>query len=175
MSALRSVTAAIVLLLLWSSVSGAQTTATAPIKIGWIGHLTGVLSAYGQDMLRAAEMAVEDVNASGGALGRKLELVVRDDRGDPSQAATLVRELDTQEHVLVLSGSMSADVSKALRGYAEFEPTALYFRELRRRIPDRSGDEMDATCSAASRRAGSSHGEIRAGAEAGCEDRCSPP
>ena len=119
MSALRSVTAAIALLLLWSSVSGAQTTAAAPIKIGWIGHLTGVLSAYGQDMLRAAEMAVEDVNASGGALGRKLELVVRDDRGDPSQAATLVRELDTQEHVLVLSGSMSADVSKALRGYAE--------------------------------------------------------
>jgi branched-chain amino acid transport system substrate-binding protein len=119
MSALRTVNAAIVLSLLWSAMASAETTAIDPIKIGWIGHLTGVLSAYGQDMLRAAEMAVEDINTSGGVLGRKLELVVRDDRGDPSQAATLVRELDTQEHVLVLSGSMSADVSKALRGYAE--------------------------------------------------------
>jgi branched-chain amino acid transport system substrate-binding protein len=71
MSALRTVNAAIVLSLLWSAAASAQTTAIDPIKIGWIGHLTGVLSAYGQDMLRAAEMAVEDVNASGGALGRK--------------------------------------------------------------------------------------------------------
>jgi branched-chain amino acid transport system substrate-binding protein len=107
------------LILLGSAGAAAQTSPNEPIKIGWIGHLTGVLSAYGQDMLRAAEMAVDDVNARGGVLGRKLQLVVRDDRGDPSQAATLVRELDTQENVLVVSGSMSADVSKALRGYAE--------------------------------------------------------
>jgi branched-chain amino acid transport system substrate-binding protein len=110
MSALRAMKLATVFILLWSGMAGAQTTSGEPIKIGWIGHLTGVLSAYGQDMLRAAEMAVEDINASGGILGRKFELVVRDDRGDPSQAATLVRELDTQERVLVVSGSMSASL-----------------------------------------------------------------
>ena len=119
MMTLRTIKLAAAVVLLWSGTAAAQTSSSEPIKIGWIGHLTGVLSAYGQDMLRAAEMAVEDVNASGGVLGRKLQLVVRDDRGDPSQAATLVRELDTQERVLVVSGSMSADVSKALRGYAE--------------------------------------------------------
>jgi branched-chain amino acid transport system substrate-binding protein len=119
MSTLRAVKLAAVFVLAWPGMAGAQTSSGEPIKIGWIGHLTGILSAYGQDMLRAAEMAVEDINSSGGLLGRKLELVVRDDRGDPSQAATLVRELDTQERVLVVSGSMSADVSRALRGYAE--------------------------------------------------------
>ena len=119
MNALRAIRLAATFFLLWPGISAAQQPTSEPIKIGWIGHLTGVLSAYGQDMLRAAEMAVEDINANGGVLGRKLQLVVRDDRGDPSQAATLVRELDTQERVLVVSGSMSADVSKALRGYAE--------------------------------------------------------
>jgi branched-chain amino acid transport system substrate-binding protein len=108
-----------VAVLLWSGAVQAQAPAE-PIKIGWIGHLTGILSAYGRDMLAGAEMAVADINASGGVLGRKVELVVRDDRGDPSQAVTLVRELDTQDKVLAVSGSMSADVSKALRGYAEF-------------------------------------------------------
>src|SRR5262249_49134338 len=105
--------------LLWYGVANAQPAPTDPVKIGWIGHLTGVLSAYGQDMLRAAEMAVADVNAAGGIAGHPLQLVVRDDRGDPSQAATLVRELDTQEHVLAITGTMSADVARALRGYAE--------------------------------------------------------
>ena len=129
MSRSRAVKSAVAVILLWSGLAVAQTPSNEPIKIGWIGHLTGILSAYGQDMLRAAEMAVSDINASGGVLGRKLQLVVRDDRGDPSQAATLVRELDTQEHVLVVSGSMSADVSKALRGYAETNSRTLHFGE----------------------------------------------
>ena len=96
MMTLPAIRLAAAIVLLWSGVAAAQTLSSEPIKIGWIGHLTGVLSAYGQDMLRAAEMAVEDINASGGVLGRKLQLVVRDDRCDPSQAETLVRELVTQ-------------------------------------------------------------------------------
>jgi branched-chain amino acid transport system substrate-binding protein len=97
----------------------AQTSDQPTIKIGWIGHLTGVLSSYSEDMLTAAKMAVDDVNTNGGVLGRKLELLVRDDRGDPSQAVTLARELDTQEQVTVLTGTLSTDVSRALRDYAE--------------------------------------------------------
>ncbi len=119
MNRARSFVASALVALLCCGAAGAQTAATEPVKIGWIGHLTGVLSAYGQDMLRAAEMAVADVNAAGGIAGHPLQLVVRDDRADPSQAATLVRELDTQEHVLAVSGTMSADVARALRGYAE--------------------------------------------------------
>ena len=81
MSRSRAVKSAVAVILLWSGLAVAQTPSNEPIKIGWIGHLTGILSAYGQDMLRAAEMAVSDINASGGVLGRKLQLVVRDDRG----------------------------------------------------------------------------------------------
>lgn len=101
--------------------TGSLGTATAQesIKIGWIGHLTGFLSAYSKDMLTGAEMAIADVNAAGGVLGRKLELVVRDDRGNAGQAVTTMRELDAQEKVVVVAGTLSSDVSRAMRGYAE--------------------------------------------------------
>lgn len=112
--------AAVIGLALTAGLGGARAAeAAAPIKIGWIGHLTGVLSAYGQDMLTAAQMAVADYNAKGGVDGHKIDLIVRDDRSNPSQAVTLVRELDTEDHVLVVAGTMSADVARALRGYAE--------------------------------------------------------
>lgn len=107
----------LVMILLWSGIAAAQPS--GPIKIGWVGALTGFLSSWGHNMLRGAQMAVNEVNAGGGVLGRKLELVVRDDHGNPSQAVTLARQLDKQDHVLVLSGSLSADVAMALRGYAE--------------------------------------------------------
>ena len=174
MMTLRTIKLAAAVVLLWSGTAAAQTSSSEPIKIGWIGHLTGVLSAYGQDMLRAAEMAVEDVNASGGVLGRKLQLVVRDDRGDPSQAATLVRELDTQERVLVVSGSMSADVSKALRGYAEFESASLHLGQLGGCLVDRAGDEMDAARPAAGRGARSGDGQVRVVPQARRETGDSP-
>ena len=160
MNALRAIRLAATFLLLWPGIAAAQQPASEPIKIGWIGHLTGVLSAYGQDMLRAAEMAVEDINANGGVLGRKLQLVVRDDRGDPSQAVTLVRELDTQERVLVVSGSMSADVSKALRGYAESNQAPLHLGQFRRRLVDRAGNEVDAARATACRCSRSGDGQV---------------
>ena len=59
-----------------------------PIKIGFPTPLTGPFSAEAQDQVRAAELAVKEFNDAGGFNGRKVELLVRDDKLNPGEAAT---------------------------------------------------------------------------------------
>ena len=59
-----------------------------PIKIGFPTPLTGAFSAEAQDQVRAAELAVKEFNAAGGYKGRLCELLVRDDKLNPGEAAT---------------------------------------------------------------------------------------
>jgi len=55
-----------------------------PIRIGVIAPLTGASADFGSSVQQGAELAVDEINAAGGVLGRPLALVVRDDRGDPA-------------------------------------------------------------------------------------------
>ena len=48
---------------------------TSAIKVGWVGPLTGDAASVGQDALKAAQLAVEEVNAAGGVNGRNYELI----------------------------------------------------------------------------------------------------
>jgi branched-chain amino acid transport system substrate-binding protein len=89
----------------WMSVASAQTT---PIKIGFPVPLTGAFSAEAQDQVRAAEIAVKEFNESGGFNGRKAELVVRDDKLNPGEAATRTLELIEKDKVDFVVGSLSA-------------------------------------------------------------------
>jgi branched-chain amino acid transport system substrate-binding protein len=86
-------------------VASAQTT---PIKIGFPVPLTGAFSAEAQDQVRAAEIAVKEFNESGGFNGRKAELVVRDDKLNPGEAATRTLELIEKDKVDFVVGSLSA-------------------------------------------------------------------
>jgi branched-chain amino acid transport system substrate-binding protein len=68
---------------------GAQTTGStvptgSPVRIGLQGPLTGSQQAYGQGMLKGAQLAAERLNAEGGILGRKVEVVPIDDQADPA-------------------------------------------------------------------------------------------
>ena len=65
----------------------------APIKIGVIGPFTGPSSDFGQPMLKGIELAVDEINAVGGYLGRPLALEVRDDKGDPDTGLKGAQEL----------------------------------------------------------------------------------
>ena len=69
------------------------TTARADIRIGVASDLTGALAWFGEQYQRAAEMAVEDLNAKGGVLGQSVELIIGDDFCDPDQAVALARKL----------------------------------------------------------------------------------
>lgn len=58
-----------------------------PIKVGLIVSLTGNYTPLGSEDKKAVELAVEQVNAQGGLLGRKVELVTRDDKTAPTRAS----------------------------------------------------------------------------------------
>jgi branched-chain amino acid transport system substrate-binding protein len=89
----------------WFNIARAQNT---PIKIGFPTPLTGAFSAEAQDQVRAAELAVKDFNAAGGFNGRTVELLVRDDKLNPGEAATRTLELIEKDKVDFVVGSLSA-------------------------------------------------------------------
>src|SRR5690242_17612321 len=64
-----------------------------PIRIGFPVALTGPYSSLAQDQVRAAALAVAEFNDSGGLDGRKAELLPRDDKINPGEAATRTLEL----------------------------------------------------------------------------------
>ena len=79
-----------------------------PIKIGFPVPLTGAFSAEAQDQVRAAELAARQLNEAGGHKGRQVELLVRDDKLNPGEAATRTLELIEKDKVDFVVGSLSA-------------------------------------------------------------------
>ncbi len=89
--------------------------AAEPIKIGLVTALSGQSALAGEAITRGLTVAIEEVNARGGLLGgRKLELVRRDDEGNPAKGVTAARELIYKEKVTVLFGGLDTPVSVAI-------------------------------------------------------------
>jgi branched-chain amino acid transport system substrate-binding protein len=86
----------------------------ATIKIGFPVPLTGPYGAEAQDQVRAAQVAIAQFNDGGGLNGRKAELLVRDDKLNPGEAATRTLELIEKEKVNFVVGSLSAAVQLAI-------------------------------------------------------------
>ena len=86
----------------------------ANIKIGFPVPLTGPYGTEAQDQVRAAQLAIAQFNDAGGLNGRKAELVVRDDKLNPGEAATRTLELVEREKVNFVVGSLSAAVQLAI-------------------------------------------------------------
>lgn len=90
------------------------------IKIGFNTPLTGFAAADGKSALHGAELAVEQINNSGGVNGSKLELVVYDDQASPKEAAPLAVKMTTQDNVIAgVSGSYSGSTRAAATIFAE--------------------------------------------------------
>ena len=85
--------------------------AAAPIKIGAIMPLS---DATGKDGVRSMELAVKEINAKGGLLGRKVELVIIDDEMKPDKGAAALDKLATVDNVDILVGGMSSAVTMAM-------------------------------------------------------------
>ena len=82
----------------------------SPIKIGFPVPLTGPFGTEAQDQVRCAEIAVKEFNESSGLNGRMAELLVRDDKLNPGEAATRTLELIEKDKVNFVVGSLSAAV-----------------------------------------------------------------
>jgi branched-chain amino acid transport system substrate-binding protein len=84
------------------------------IKIGFPVPLTGPYGTEAQDQVRAGQLAIAQFNDAGGLNGRKAELIVRDDKLNPGEAATRTLELVEKEKVNFVVGSLSAAVQLAI-------------------------------------------------------------
>ncbi len=84
------------------------------LKVGFPVPLTGPYGAEAQDQVRAAQVAVAEFNETGGLKGRKVELLVRDDKLNPGEAATRTLELIESDKVEFIVGSLSAAVQLAV-------------------------------------------------------------
>ncbi|NLH81452.1 MAG: branched-chain amino acid ABC transporter substrate-binding protein [Phyllobacteriaceae bacterium] len=94
-------------------------TAHAQIKIGVAGPMTGALAVYGQQMRNGAEMAVADIDAKGGVLGKQLELTAGDDQADPKQGVSVANKM-AGDGVKFVAGHLNSGVSIAASDvYAE--------------------------------------------------------
>ena len=84
------------------------------IKIGFPVPLTGPYGTEAADQVRCAQLAIAEFNDAGGLDGHKAELLVRDDKLDPGEAATRALELIEKDHVNFMVGSLSASVQLAI-------------------------------------------------------------
>jgi branched-chain amino acid transport system substrate-binding protein len=87
------------------------------IRVGELNSYK-VFAAFLEPYKKGMELAVEEVNAGGGVLGRKLELVVRDDGGNPGDAVRVAEELIAREKVNVLMGTFASNVGLAVANLA---------------------------------------------------------
>ncbi|WP_292182298.1 ABC transporter substrate-binding protein [Mesorhizobium sp.] len=102
---------------LLAAAGGAQSQET--IKVGVLVDQTGKTSFYSQPVTEGTLMAVEEVNAAGGVLGRQIELILEDDNGRPDLSATKARKLVDDGVVAIISNSNSGATRQAISVTAE--------------------------------------------------------
>lgn len=86
---------------------------TKEIVIGGVGPVSGEAATFGQSTKEGCELAVEEWNAAGGLLGKKIKLIYQDDKGDPTEAATVWTKLITQDKVVAIVGTVMSKCSLA--------------------------------------------------------------
>jgi branched-chain amino acid transport system substrate-binding protein len=96
------------------------------IKIGVIADQTGALSIMGGAQANVATLVVDEINASGGLLGRRIELLIEDSASDDLEAATAAIKLVQQDHVDVVLGGIFSSTRQAIKTAAVVEGETLY-------------------------------------------------
>ncbi len=87
--------------------------AQSPIRIGWLSSLTGPLSSAAIAENQGVQFAVDEINATGGINGRKLELITRDTSGEPTKAVNLAKQLAFVDKVDFIIGPVNSGESLA--------------------------------------------------------------
>jgi branched-chain amino acid transport system substrate-binding protein len=88
------------------------------IKLGLVAAMSGQSAKSGEAIVRGLSVAIDEINAKGGVLGKKLELVVRDDESNPAKGVVAARELVQREKVAALFGGLDTPVSMAIVPFA---------------------------------------------------------
>jgi len=102
------------------SCSGAQSNSTSTdLVIGEFGSLTGTTATFGISTKNGIDMAVDEINKSGGLLGKKVRVIVEDDQGKPEEAQTVVTKLITKDQVMAVLGEVASSRTMAAAPVAQ--------------------------------------------------------
>ena len=89
------------------------------IKVGFYGALTGPTATFALSGKNGVTLAVEEVNRAGGVLGKQITLLTEDDRGEATEAASVVSKLITRDHVVALIGEQASSRTLAAAPIAQ--------------------------------------------------------
>jgi branched-chain amino acid transport system substrate-binding protein len=78
------------------------------IPVGQFASLTGAQATFGQSTDRGVQMALEEINSSGGVLGKPIRLITKDNQSKPGETSTVVRELISRDKVVALIGEVAS-------------------------------------------------------------------
>ena len=119
MPAVRSLTRLILASVVAVTGCGGEGSERQGIKVGFFGALTGPTATFAQSGKNGATLAVAEINAAGGVLGKPLVLLSEDDRGEASEAASVVSKLITRDHVVALIGENASSRTLAAAPIAQ--------------------------------------------------------
>jgi branched-chain amino acid transport system substrate-binding protein len=111
---LRALPLALAAALLVTAPAPAQDT----VKLGLVAAMSGQSAKSGEAIVRGLSLAVDEINAKGGVLGKKVELLVRDDESNPAKGVVAARELVQREKVAAFFGGLDTPVSIAIVPFA---------------------------------------------------------
>jgi branched-chain amino acid transport system substrate-binding protein len=110
----RAVITLSIALVALAAIADASRAQQPPVKLGLAAAVSGGSAASGDAIKRGLQIAMDEINARGGVLGgRKLELVIRDDEGNPQKGVTIARELVEREQVAAVFGGLHTTVALA--------------------------------------------------------------
>jgi branched-chain amino acid transport system substrate-binding protein len=102
-----------------SACNGGQGGDSDEILIGEFGSLTGTTATFGISTRNGIDMAIEEVNAAGGVLGRQVRVIVEDNQGRPEEAQTVVTKLITSDQVVAVLGEVASSRTLAAAPVAQ--------------------------------------------------------
>jgi branched-chain amino acid transport system substrate-binding protein len=107
------------LAVLAAACGGEKSPESQGIQLGFFGALTGPTATFAQSGKKGAELAIDELNARGGVLGKPLVLLSEDDRGEAAEAASAVSKLITRDHVVALIGEQASSRTLAAAPIAQ--------------------------------------------------------
>jgi branched-chain amino acid transport system substrate-binding protein len=110
-----------VIFLMFLGFSSPAHSAKEPIVVGLIHSMSGAMSMYGISSEAGGQIAVEEINAAGGILGRPIKMITRDDKLNPETGLREAKDLILSEKADFLTGTISSAVALAISNYVKRE------------------------------------------------------
>jgi len=116
---LKAATTTLISVILAASVAGCSSSSSKEIKIGLLNEMTGGNATIGTAAANGAKLAIKEINANGGLLGKQIKAVVADNKSEPSESANAMTKLLTQDKVVAVTGTFSSSNAIAAASVAE--------------------------------------------------------